>query len=320
MTPTPQSIFVTGGLGYIGGRCSRFFAKHGYDVKVGSRRAKDLMCPDWLHDGALVPYSTADDVSTLEGHLCGISAIVHLAAPNEIICGQRPEKAITETAIGTLRLCQAAKNAKVKKFVFLSTAHVYRSPLEGEFSELSVAEPIHPYAYSHLVAERIVHSFAGQGIECCVVVRLTNAIGAPERIDVDRWTLLANDLCRQAVQYRKLTIKSDGMGLRDFVSLHDVERALFHLVEQPIPGSFEVFNLGSGSSMRVIDLAAMIAEEASAMLDHKVLIEVMQKPMPADQSSTLKIDVSKLQKTGFVWTHDLRQQIRETIQLCRDAL
>ncbi len=313
MSKHPKRIFITGGLGYVGGRCSSYLAKQGYEVYVGTRKADRTPRPTWLSSGALSYYSTDQSVEELTKSLSGVDVVFHLAAPNEIISGQNPEQALTENGIGTYRLCKVAKEAGVKHLIFLSTAHVYGSPLDGSYTEESLPLAKHPYSYSHLAAEHIVRSFSGTDIPFCTVVRLTNSFGAPERLSVDRWTLLVNDLCRQAVTNKKLILHSDGTALRDFVTLTDVERAFFHLLQLYDRKPFEIYNLGSGVSTKVLDMAEIISRVGGEILRQELPIEVGNK---RDLATSLCIHVDKIKASGFKWLNNIEEEIAATLRLC----
>ena len=104
--------------------------------------------------------------------------------------------------VATKRLVEAASRAGVKKFIYLSTAHVYASPLVGTITEQTLPNNSHPYASSHLAGESAVLNADERGVIQGVVMRLSNAYGAPMHKGVNCWMLVVNDLCRQAVQTR----------------------------------------------------------------------------------------------------------------------
>jgi len=73
-----------------------------------------------------------------------------------------------------------------------------------------VPRPVHPYAITHHAAEDFVLAAHDEKRLMGYVIRLSNGFGAPAHAGVDRWTLLVNDLCRQAVQTRQLILRSAG--------------------------------------------------------------------------------------------------------------
>jgi UDP-glucose 4-epimerase len=295
-------------------------ASLGFKVRIGTRTPAQPR-PIWLTNGDLQGYSTHDSAESIAPSLVGVDTVVHLASPNEHTCAKSPETALQEISIATLRLCEAAAKANVKHFIYFSTAHVYASPLHGNFNEESKTEPKHPYAYAHLAAEHIVASFAeNKKIPKCTVIRLSNGMGAPERYQVDRWTLLVNDLCTQAIQSSTLKLNSDGRGLRDFVTLTDVANALLHIIAHPHNSTFEVYNLARGKSASIIAITEMVVKQAQTVLNKNLTI---QKKDPENSSATpphLAISIDKLARTGFQWTNNFEKEIADTLLLCRENI
>ena len=117
-----------------------------------------------------------------------MDAIVHLAAMNEMDCARDPAAALEVNTALTLRLLNAAVAAGVRRFVYLSTAHVYGAPLRGHIDERALPRPVHPYAITHRAAEDFVLAAFDAGRIEGVVLRLSNGVGAPAHAAVDRWT------------------------------------------------------------------------------------------------------------------------------------
>ena len=71
-------------------------------------------------------------------------------------CANDPVAALEFNGVATTRLVSAALSSGVKKFIYLSTAHIYSSPLVGKISEETYPKNFHPYATSHLAGEMAV--------------------------------------------------------------------------------------------------------------------------------------------------------------------
>ena len=94
-------------------------------------------------------------------------------------CASDPISALLVNGVDTARLVKAASRTNVKKFIYLSTAYVYSSPLDGVITEQTCLKNIHPYATSHLAGEQsVLLANQNQQLER-VVFRLSNAFGAP---------------------------------------------------------------------------------------------------------------------------------------------
>jgi len=311
-----RDIFITGGLGYVGGRVARHLAASpALQLRLTSR--KPAACaPAWLARGKVVGWDTADDATAL---LAGADTVVHFAALNEIDSARDPVKALQVNGNDTVRLLLAAQQAGVRRFIYFSTAHVYGAPLAGDISECTLPRPVHPYAITHKVAEDFVLAAHDQGKIEGVVLRLSNGFGAPIEPEVNRWTLIANDLCRQAVTTGKLVLKSSGLQRRDFVTLADVARCVEHFITLPGDRLQDgLFNLGGECVLSMFELATIVAQRCKAVLGFLPPIE-RPAPAPGETAPDLLYDIDKLKATGFSPAGGVADEIDATLLLCRDA-
>jgi UDP-glucose 4-epimerase len=199
----------------------------------------------WPEGVALRTLTPTDDPATTAPALAGVDCVIHLAAASEARSASHPDAAVFETGTGTRRVLDAAIGAGVPRFVYLSTIHVYGA-LEGRLSETSAARPTHPYAVAHRLAEDFVLAAHDAGKIEGAVVRLSNGIGAPAWMEVDRWSLVGNDLARQAVLTGELVLKAPDQW-RDFIALSDVCRGIAMLIEADRDSLGDgLFNLGGG--------------------------------------------------------------------------
>lgn len=311
-------VLLTGGLGYVGGRVSRYLAETSdCHLRLGTRDASQPP-PEWLVRCELVALDLLDDAS-LAAACRGVKSLVHFAALNEIDSAADPQQALTVNGLGSLRLLRAAIDAGVERFIYFSTAHVYGSPLAGRLTEESLPRPQHPYAITHRTAEDFILAAHDKKEIAGIVLRLSNGFGAPERAAVNRWTLIANDLCRQAVTARKLVLRSSGLQYRDFITLTDVGRAVLHVLQLDRATCGDgLFNLGGQSSMRIIEIVEKIAERCEAVLGFRPEI---QKPAASADEQVLSLDyrMDKLKGTGFSLLSNIDEEIDATLLLCRRA-
>ncbi|WNK00286.1 SDR family oxidoreductase [Thalassospiraceae bacterium LMO-JJ14] len=306
MTP----IVVTGGFGYVGGRIVQTLLEDGADVRVVTRRAEHEI-PAW----ALSHVTWGDDLK----RLCdGAGCLIHLAAPNEIASAADPEKEIAATLALTEAALAAAHAAGIGRFIYFSTVHVY-GPLNGHIDENTPTAPTHPYAVAHLESEKRVEAASGNGL-AALTLRLSNGFGAPADTGTDRWTLLVNDLCRQAVQERKLTLTSDGRQRRDFLPLTDIAAATRHFAAMnPFPAPYQVINLSAGRAMSVLEMAYLIQDRAGKLLGADIALSVADEAADRQDGGPtpeLEIDNSRLCDTGFSPKAPLDAEIDALLQFC----
>lgn len=313
-----ERILITGGLGYIGGRIAKYLAEGTpYHLTLGTRETAPMI-PAWLRRGRMCTLDVTNDAHIMAA--CqDVTTIIHLSAVNEIDSASNPELALQVNGLGSLKLLNAAVQAGVKRFIYFSTAHVYGAPLIGILTEESLPRPLHPYAITHRLAEDFVLAANDSGRLTGIVLRLSNGLGAPVWPEVRRWTLLANDLCRQAVTTGQLVLHSSGLQRRDFIALSDVARAVAHFIALPTERCRDgLFNLGGETALRVIDVAEMIASRCEIVLGTRPAIE-RPAPAPGEVAPILEYRIAKLKDTGFQLEGDFAKEIDATLELCQRA-
>ncbi len=271
--------------------------------------------PDWLARGE-VEQVDFESPADWERVCAGVDQVVHLVSPNAGDCGHDPEGSIGVNIVGTLRVLDAAIAAGVKRFVYMSSAHVY-GDLQGEITETSLTKARHPYAITKLAAENLVLAAHDAGKIEAAVFRLSNSYGSPTHVGVNAWMLLVNDLCRQAVAQRKMRLRSSGVQVRDFIPIDDVVRAVEHalgLVKDRLEDG--LFNLGGDDCVSIQTMAERVAVRCEAILGYRPTIE-HPAPLPHERSLFLHYSSEKLRRTGFVPARRIHEEIDSTLRFCR---
>lgn len=301
-------LAVTGAGGYIGGAVVRAAAG---DPNVTVRSIVREPAA-WLTGEV---FQVADLTTEASAAVAGADVVLHLAGPNEVETSADPVRAIS-SAIGAARaVTMAAADAGVRRLIYVSTVHVYGAALQpgALIDEQTLPMPRHPYAIARLACEHIIAAAAGS-IEV-VILRLTNAVGPPADSGVDRWSLVANDLCRQAVSGDHLELRTDGQDWRDFVALDDVAQlALAAAAPDRLPAG--TYNLGSGSSRTIRQLAQLVIDEAAKRglgeLELRAPSGRTQPPSP------YTVSVDALARHGLAAQVSLEQAVAETLAFCAD--
>jgi UDP-glucose 4-epimerase len=250
-----KKVLITGGLGFVGGRLARQLSPV-YEVYVTSRRQTTADVLKLHGIAGCLPHDLLLNASSFPDE---VDIVIHLAALNEIDCVKHPSEAIDVNVNQSRIILEHAIKKQVSRFIYFSTVHVYGSPLRGNIDEDALTRPTHPYSITHRAAEDYVNSAHDKGQIEGLIVRLSNSFGAPVLPDVNRWTLLVNDLCRQAATSRQLKLLSNGCQYRDFITLSDVEQAVLHLVSAPLRGE-NIINLSAAKSLTVLEMAKLVAD------------------------------------------------------------
>ncbi|MFH1309477.1 MAG: SDR family oxidoreductase [Candidatus Omnitrophota bacterium] len=308
-------LLITGGLGYIGGRVAAYCKKENPELEIIlTTRKKRKYFPKWTTGFRVSRLELLDERSITEC-IAGSDpdCIIHLAAVNEIDSEADPDLAREVNFHGTEKLLRAASIKNVKKFIYFSTFHVYGAHNGRVITEESSVHPKHPYSVTHLAAEKAVKTFNGNGMKT-LIFRLSNSYGYPMDEFINRWTLVVNDLCRQAVVTGRIVLKSSGRQYRDFIALHDVARAVYHFVETDIETN-ELYNLGGESSMTIREMASAVAETYEKQYGKKIKDFCIGKDTGKDPKEVI-YNIEKLKNTGFILKGNMVNEIEKTLTLC----
>lgn len=309
-----NGVLVVGGFGTIGGRLSeRLERSTDLPVRLSSRTPRQA--PSWA------PRATTcvADVTTSSGWraaLTGMETVVYLVSLPDFAAKEDPALAELVGVEGTRNVLEASIAAGAKRFVFLSTGHVYGTPYIGHITENTPTNPQQPYATTHLEAERLVADAHEHGRIEGVRVRLSNGFGYPKRADNEIWQIIINDLCRQAVTTGHMELRTTGLQRRNFIPYADVCTALVHLITMPNVGD-GLFNLGSTVTMTIADAARRVQRRASQVLSREIPLTIPSGPH--EVSPELDYDSTKIRSTGITLTDDLDAEIDALLRYCAET-
>jgi len=311
-------ILITGGFGFVGGRLAEYLAQAGYQIILGTRHS--ISSPEWLPEAEVAKISW-DDESALERSCDGVDVIIHAAGMNAQDCSADPVAALAFNGLATARLVAAASKASVKKFIYLSTAHVYASPLVGTVTEETCPRNLHPYATSHLTGEHAVLSASNRGEFQGIILRLSNAFGAPMHKSVNCWMLLVNDLCKQAVQTQKvmvprIVLRTSGLQRRNFIAMESVSRAVLHFLSfQNSHLETNLYNVGGASTSSVLEMARCIQARCDFVLGFEPEL-IVDAPKEIEQVYDFDFRSNRLNKYDFELTSDIDKEIDRLLEYC----
>ncbi len=315
-----NNILITGGLGYIGGRVACYIKEKEPNSTIFlTTRNKNRRFPSWTEKFAILQMNVMDAASIVD---ClkdrNIDVIIHLAALNEIESKKDPELALEVNTKGTYKLLNIANIYNVNRFIFFSTFHVYGDISDTVITEKTPTKPFHPYAITHRAAEDFVNYFNHYQSMKTLIFRMSNGYGYPMDINVDRWTLVFNDICRQAITSGIIILKSSGKQYRDFISLQDIAMAVYHFIFV-IPDEWGdgMYNLGGNCVMSISDVAQKISDVYKAK--YKKDIEEIRTTSNNNSSiipKPIKYSIEKIAGTGFSLKGDMIYEIERTMDLC----
>jgi UDP-glucose 4-epimerase len=299
-----RSVAVTGANGFLGSRVVAELA--GADVRALVRAPVT-----WFEPAHQIVLDLLSPPEAIAEAIAGVDAVIHLAGHNEVVAAAEPDRALAETIVASRHITEAASLAGVPRLVYVSTVHVYGDRLSpgSVVDEDTAPAPRGPYAIARLASEHLVATAASP-----VVLRLTNAVGAPVHVDVNRWTLVAADLCRSAMSTGELVLRSTGQQWRDFIALDDVVRTLLAAIDpDELPSG--TYNLASGRPMTVRALAELVQDRVEAATGVR---PVLRAPAPDGAApEPYHVDPGRLAALGQAARVPISDAVDAIIELCR---
>lgn len=188
---------------------------------------------------------------------CEPEAVIHLAAQPSISGSwDQPIWDSMVNVIGTLNVIQASKKIGAKRLVFASTSAVYDDANFDEdgsarFHEEWIKKPTNPYGISKLAAESHIRILLPAD---SVVLRFGNVYG-PRQVPLGENQVIPH-MIRHFEYGDPFFIHGNGNQKRDMIYVEDVARACLLALD----GTRGIYNIASGSSVSVNNLAKAVAE------------------------------------------------------------
>jgi len=261
-----MKIFVAGGAGYIGSHTVKELIQEGFEVLIFdnfSTGRKELVVGGDLIEGDLRDKDSLKKAFSSRD----IGAVLHFASLIQV--GESyldPKKYYTHNLLSSLNLLEAMMEAKVKNFIFSSSAAVYGTPDEVPIPESHPLNPINPYGQTKLLVEKILQDYEkAYGIQF-TSLRYFNAAGADPDGELGEMHepethLIPNILLFLLGKKKGFDLfgtnfpTSDGTAVRDYIHVTDLAKAhvfaLRYLLSNP---KSEFINLGTNRDYSVLEI------------------------------------------------------------------
>jgi UDP-glucose 4-epimerase len=293
-----RTVLITGGAGFVGSHLAEALVADNEvrildDLSGGAREhvpADATLVEGDIRDGdALADAMDGADLAFHEAALVSVEESV-----------QNPRKSNRINAAATVDLLEEARRQDAR-VVLASSAAVYGHPDSVPVAEGDSKEPTSPYGIDKLTLDHYARRYHDlYGLET-VPLRYFNVYGPRQNPE---YSAVVNVFFRQAADGGPLTVEGDGKQTRDFVHVSDVVQA--NLLAATTDRVGEPFNVGTGSSVTVNELAETVLEvtDSDAEITHV-------DPRPGDIRHS-EADVSKIREAlGYEPTVSLADGLRE---------
>ena len=269
-----KTILVTGGAGFIGSHLVEALTRRGRRVRV-----LDNLSAGTLKNlaGAVgrVEFIRGDirDERALRRAVKGVEVIFHQAALRSVPKSvDHPSLYHEVNVTATFQMLQLAKEAGVRRVVYASSSSVYgeRTPLPQR--EEMPASPQSPYAASKLAMEVYCGMFSRlYGLQT-VGLRYFNVFGPRQSLE-NKYAVVVPKFITSLLAGKPPPIHGDGRQTRDFTYVENVVRANLQAAAAPKAAAGQVFNVASGSSHSVLELAGFLTRHLGSRVKPKFLPE-----------------------------------------------
>jgi dTDP-glucose 4,6-dehydratase len=301
-----NSILVTGGAGFIGSHYARLALKAhpGAKVTVVDKLTYAGNLANLADIRGRIRFVKADiaDAARMAPLFKGLQAVVHLAAETHVdrsIGG--PEAFLRTNVLGTHCLLEAARKAKVARFVAVSTDEVYGSRKSGFFREGDRLSPSSPYSASKAASDLLALSYHTTFGLPVVVTRCSNNYG-PNQYPEKLIPLFITNL----LEGKQVPVYGDGSNRRDWIYVEDHARAIDLALTEGEPG--EVYNIDGRQEKDNLSVTRAVLKALGLGEDR--IEHVKDRP---GHDWRYAIDGRKLRALGFAPREDFKSGIARTV-------
>jgi UDP-glucose 4-epimerase len=264
-----RKVLVTGGAGFIGSHTVEALLAQGVSVRVlddlSAGRRNNLPAD---HPNLGFVHGDIRDATAVDAAMLGISHCLHLAAQVSVTRSMEDPRASAERNIlGFVTVLEAACKAKIRRFVYASSAAVYGDPTALPIPEDAKTAPLSPYGLEKLINEWYANLYRRVHNTSVLGLRYFNVFG-PRQNPRSPYAGVIALFAERILAGQSLKIFGDGGQTRDFIFVRDVARANIAALRANVCG---VCNVASGHSVSLLELIDVLGALSGAQSVKKFL-------------------------------------------------
>ncbi|WP_142684064.1 UDP-glucose 4-epimerase GalE [Chitinophaga polysaccharea] len=339
-----MKVLVTGGCGYIGAHTIVDLINNGFDVvSVDS----NIRSTTQLLDG--IEKITGKKVRNYKVDLCNLEdtnavfhenrdivGVIHFAALKAV--GEsvnEPLMYFQNNLTSLINVLKCVKEYNIPNLVFSSSCSVYgNTKALPVVEETPLGEAQSPYARTKQIGEQIIEDYSRVNETNSILLRYFNPVGAHESALIGELPLGKPDnlvpvITQTAIgKIPKMTVfgtdydTRDGSCVRDYIHVMDIAaahtKALQYLLEHRNTSNCEVFNLGTGNGVTVLEAIKAFEKISGIKLNYTTgprregdVIAIYANNSKAKEKLNWepKIGIEDSMRTAWQWEVSLRNKV-----------
>lgn len=339
-----KKILVTGGTGYIGSHTVVELQNAGYEVVVVdnlSNSTADSIDGIECITGIRPVFEKIDcnDEESLRkvfAKYSPVSGVIHFAASKAV--GESVEKPLLyykNNLVSLINVLELMPEFNVRGVVFSSSCTVYGEPDVNPIDETAVIKPAaSPYGKTKQINEEIIQDFVASGANIkSIILRYFNPGGAHPTAELGE---LPNGVPQNLVPFitqtamgirKELSVfgddydTPDGSCVRDFINVVDLAKAhvvaMDRMLQDKSPDKVEIFNLGTGNGVSVLELIHIFEKVSGVKVNYKIvgrragdIVKIWAEPSKANNvlGWTAKETIEDTMASAWKWQQKLREK------------
>lgn len=318
-TITGAKVVVTGGAGFIGSNLCDNLLRHGNEV----------VCLDDFSTGKkknIVPFLGNKNFTLVEGDIRNSSDCARAINGADVVLQQAalgsvprslkdPLNSNSVNVTGFLNVLIAARDAKVKRFVYAGSSSAYGDLNESPKKEERRGQPISPYAVTKITNELYAHVFGINYSMEIIGLRYFNVFGRNQDPDGEYAAAIPRFI-KAFIKGEPPVVYGDGGNSRDFTYIENVVQMNHLAATTTNPAALnQVFNTAAGKSVTLQELVQLLKKLLAEYAPEISGIEITYGPERQGDIKHSLADITKArQLLGYEPTHNLEKGLNEAVE------
>ncbi|ADX67673.1 MULTISPECIES: SDR family oxidoreductase [Weeksella] len=314
-----EKILITGGAGFIGSNLTEYFLAKGYQVRCLDNFAtghRHNIEPFFANSNYQLIEGDIRDLETCKKAVEGVDYVLHQAALGSVPRSINDPITSNEVNVsGFLNMLVAARDARVKRFVYAASSSTYGDSESLPKIEDVIGKPLSPYAITKYVNELYADVFSKTYGLSCIGLRYFNVFG--RRQDPNgAYAAVIPLFVKQFMNHKSPTINGTGDYSRDFTYIDNViqmnELAMLTTNSEAIN---TVYNTAVGDRTTLNDLVAYLKEYLSEYDVEIANVDVIHGPNRVGDIPHSLASIEKAQRLlGYQPSHTIGKGLKEAVK------